>query len=264
MGVTRRALLLSGLGGVALVSTAVLSSAFDVASPERAAGPVESLTYPVLAAHRGAAFVHPENTITAFEQVTKDHPGITLEMDVRQLGDGTLVLFHDDAIDRLSADGRKGKLSQLTARDWSSLRIKHPTGGKPATAATLAQVLDRFAGTDTVLVIELKDAAAADAFIETVHPHREQVIVQSFDSKIVSRFARSGLHTLQLTSEERPTLVDGIHSVGVQWDKITTRTVTDAHAKGVKVWAWGNEVTRVQFENHDRGLDGYMVDDPTH
>lgn len=244
------------------MTTAVLSNVLDVAEPEQAAGPVESMTFPAVAAHRGAAFVHPENTLTAFEQVTTDHPGIALEMDVRRLGDGTLVLFHDDSIDRLAADGRTGKLSQLTARDWATLRIKHPTGGTPAPATTLAQALDRFAGTGTVLVIELKDKTAAAPFIEAVWPHRSQVIVQSFDPQIVSRFARSGLHTMQLTSDEQPTLVDGIHSVGVQYDRITRRTVTAAHDKSVRVWAWGDGVRINDPHLLPLGVDALMVDDP--
>lgn len=105
---------------------------------------------------------------------------------------------------------------------------------------------------------------AADKFIEKLWPHREQVLVQSFDTTVVSRMVRTGFSTLQLASNSNVTLVDGVHSVGIQTLNITLELVNQAHSKGVKVWAWGNEVTRVQFENHDRGLDGYMVNDPTH
>lgn len=243
--------------------TAILASVLSVASKTEADGAVTDADYPVLAAHRGGAGVWPQNTMVAFDNALKADPDLALELDVQALKDGTLVVMHDPKVDSLSANGMTGNVKDMTPAQWKALRIKSPTGGQAAPAATLDDVLNEYGNTDTMLVIELKDAAAADKFVEKLWPHHEQVLIQSFDTAIVSRMVRTGFSTLQLASNSSITLVDGIHSVGIQTLNITPALVTKAHDKGVKVWAWGNEVTRTQFENHDRGLDGYMVNDPT-
>lgn len=243
--------------------TAILASVLSVASKTKEDGAVTDAEYPVLAAHRGGAGVWPQNTMVAFRAAQQARPGVALEFDVQALKDGTLVVFHDSTVNALSANGMTGNVKDLTAAQWKTLRIKHPEGGQPAPAATLNDVLTEYGHTDIMLVPELKDTTAADKFIEKLWPYRDQVIIQSFDTAIVSRMVRTGFNTLQLASNSDMTLVDGVHSVGVQTLNITPALISKAHNKGVKVWAWGNEVTTKQFEDHDRGLDGYMVNDPT-
>lgn len=241
--------------------TGIIASVLSVAKP-RSTGVVADLDWPVLAAHRGGASVWPQNTLTAFRNAVEANPSVALEMDVQALKDGTLVVYHDTNVTGLSANGMTANLKDMTAEQWKTLRVKSPTGGQSAPASTLAEVFDEFGGTDVPLVIELKNPSVRDKFVEAVWPYRDQVIVQSFDPTVVSQMVRSGLKTLQLADDSSVKLVDGIHSVGVQTRNITSTLIDQARAKDVKVWAWGNEVTIGQFNSHDRGLDGYMVNDP--
>lgn len=248
---------------VVAVVTLLIGGVYGIASNPVDEGAVTNTAYPALAAHRGGAGVWPQNTMTAFRNAEQQRPGVALEMDVQALKDGTLVIFHDDTVNSLSANGATGKVKDLTLAQWKTLRIKHPTGGTPAPAATLAEVLNEFGGKNIPLLVELKDVNAANKFVETLWPYRDQVIVQSFDPTIVSRMVRTGFHTLQLADNSNVTLVKGIHSVGVQTLNITPALVTRAHNAGVKVWAWGNEVTADMVNTDTRGVDGFIANDPT-
>lgn len=251
------------IGLATVVVTVLLGTILSVASPAIEEGVIADTSYPALAAHRGGAGLWPQNTMTAFQNVEQAHPGIALEMDVQALNDGTLVIFHDNTVNSLSANGATGKVKDLSPAQWKTLRIKHPTGGTPAPAATLAEVLNEFGGKNIPLLVELKDVNAANKFVETLWPYRDQVIVQSFDPTIVSRMVRTGFHTLQLADNSNVTLVKGVHSVGVQTLNITPALVARAHNAGVRVWAWGNEVAADMVNTDTRGVDGFIANDPT-
>jgi glycerophosphoryl diester phosphodiesterase len=65
---------------------------------------------PALIAHRGMLRDAPENTITAFAACI--HLGLGFELDVRRTKDGTLIVLHDETVDR-TTDG-KGKVAEMT------------------------------------------------------------------------------------------------------------------------------------------------------
>lgn len=51
-------------------------------------------------AHRGCSYRHPENTIESFSEAVKI-PGLTgIELDVQLTKDGTIVVLHDEKLDR--------------------------------------------------------------------------------------------------------------------------------------------------------------------
>lgn len=245
-------------GTVLVVVWLILASVLNVATPPPAKGPSDAITYPVVSAHRGGMSLYPENTLAAFKTVRDNHAGQPIEFDVRGLKDGTLVINHDATIDRTST--ATGKLSDLTRSQWSKVRINNPQGGT-APATTLNEVLAEFGGTDVVMVPELKDETVTDKFIETLWPYRHQVIVQSFNTTIVSRLARTGFKTLQLANS--PTsLVPGVYAVGYSHSNITHKAVDDAHSAGVTVWAWTvNTQTRID-ELMVMEVDAIITNDP--
>ena len=83
-------------------------------------------------AHRGASAHAPENTLPAFElAVRQGAQGV--ELDVQRTADGTLVVIHDETVDRVS-DGM-GRVVDLTLAQLRSLDLrpaKDPSpGAKP-------------------------------------------------------------------------------------------------------------------------------------
>lgn len=243
--------------GVAVISM-ILTNILSLATITPVEGPADTITYPVVSAHRGGMTLYPENTLTAFKQVRDNHAGQPIEFDVRGLKDGTLVINHDATIDRTST--AVGKLADLTKTQWSKVRINNPQGGT-VTATTLDEVLAEFGGTDMLMVPELKDGTVTDKFIETLWPYRDQVIVQSFNSAIVSRLVRTGFKTLQLANS--PTsLVPGVYAVGYSHSNITQKAVDDAHRAGVTVWAWTvNDQNRID-DLMNMEVDAVMTNNP--
>ncbi len=81
--------------------------------------------FPRIYAHRGASSLAPENTIAAFSKAWE--LGATcFEFDVDVIGDGTLIVIHDDTLDRTtSGEGSYYELSysdirKLDAGRWFS------------------------------------------------------------------------------------------------------------------------------------------------
>lgn len=72
----------------------------------------------ILFAHRGMSSLAPENTLSAFALCAKY--GLRwVECDVDLLADGTVVLSHDDTLDRCT--NRSGNFSDLTVEDLQDI-----------------------------------------------------------------------------------------------------------------------------------------------
>jgi glycerophosphoryl diester phosphodiesterase len=133
-------------------------------------------------AHRGASAHAPENTMRAFE-LAKKVGADGLEFDVRLDGEGHVVVFHDQKLDRLI--GRPGDLSTLSAAERAALRV----GGEPI--PLLSEVLDAF---DLELDIEIKSekVGRGGELVEAVakqlgdtRSRLDRIMVSSFDPVVL-------------------------------------------------------------------------------
>jgi glycerophosphoryl diester phosphodiesterase len=129
-------------------------------------------------AHRGDSAHEPENTMPAFERARAvGTDGI--ELDVRLDRDGTVVVFHDDTLDRLC--GRAGRIEELAGAERRLLRV----GGQPI--PTLAEVLHAFADLEINVEIKAPKLLRAHALVSATAKviadsgHADQIIVSSFD-----------------------------------------------------------------------------------
>ncbi len=101
-------------------------------------------------AHRGlhdAAAGVPENSLAAFLGAAK--AGYGAELDVQLSGDGIVMVFHDDTLDRLF--GYKGRFGETPAAALEGSALL----GSAETVPRLSEVLTRLAGA-TPLLIEVK------------------------------------------------------------------------------------------------------------
>lgn len=236
-------------------------TALAVRTPTRTT--IDDLEYPVFAAHRLGAGLYPENTLTGARAVMRDHPDALLEFDVQALRDGTFVVFHDEDVDRVAIGGARGRVRDMTPAQWRNLRITHPRGGPPAPATFLHELLDEFPATP--MLIELKAHDLRDPFLEIMWEHRDRVILGSFNDRMTSIYARSGFYALQqVQGTSYPDIIDGVHAVGMDRGRLATDVTKRIHDAGAKVWAWGDDLRVNDPRFTDVGLDGYMVDDPTH
>lgn len=97
-----------------------------------------------------------ENTVAAFERaIAEGADGI--EFDVHLSADGVPMVFHDEALDRLTDDADPVRLEALTAAELIARRLC-----ADARMPTLADVFDGFLGR-IPLNVEVKTPAAVDA-----------------------------------------------------------------------------------------------------
>ena len=79
-----------------------------------------------VSAHRGGARKgYPENCLETFEDTLRQ-TGAIMEIDPRYAKDGSIVLHHDESLER-TTNGR-GKVSDLTLPELKQLRLKDPEG----------------------------------------------------------------------------------------------------------------------------------------
>lgn len=119
---------------------------------------------PVVAAHRGASRLLPENTLGAFDKALQ-LGARAIELDVQMSADGEVVVFHDFALDRTS-----NGTGWVRAHTWSQLALLDVGGsGDPAYSRAriprLQEALDLIKGRGFVNV-ELKPNTRNDIGFE--------------------------------------------------------------------------------------------------
>lgn len=137
---------------------------------------------PEIIAHRGASYLAPENTLSAFRKAVEiGADGV--EMDVQQTSDKKLVIHHDYIIDLHTDikgkiyDMTEGELKELDFGSWKDAAYKDEK------IATLEEALALCKELDTRVQLEMKAPLLySDAFVENVV---EQVQAAGLGDKLV-------------------------------------------------------------------------------
>lgn len=134
-------------------------------------------------AHRG---LHgdgaPENSLEAFK-LAKDN-GYGIELDVHLLKDGTLAVFHDNTLNRVT--GIDGRVEQLTKDDLKNIRLE----GTDETIPEFCEVLKLYDGA-APLIIELKPVGKnhqnlASAVCDALKDYNGPYCIESFDPRVLT------------------------------------------------------------------------------
>lgn len=189
------------------------------------------MTKHVVAAHRGAKRVAPENTISAFEKALS-MGAAALELDTHVTNDGQVVVVHDSHVDRTT--NGSGPVRSLTAAEVTGLDAGSWYSPEFAGARipTLAEVLELTKGRAR-LNIELKSASGdAPRVIDLVRQHDalDRALLMSFDLDSVlaaKQYAQSDLAVLPIVTERlvdplafvRSTGMDGLNYPPHLWDQ---------------------------------------------
>ncbi|MCL2370973.1 MAG: glycerophosphodiester phosphodiesterase [Firmicutes bacterium] len=144
------------------------------------------VTQPI--AHRGfwSADI-PENSLAACEAAIQK--GYVIEIDLRQLDDGTVVVFHDDSLSRMT--GKDGYVSSLKKDDLAD-KILIGSEDNPQSIPTLEETLKLIDGR-TPLLIEIKNSGKVGFFeqavIDILATYKGEVAVQSFNPYCLKYFS---------------------------------------------------------------------------
>ena len=245
----------------------------------------------LILAHRGASGYAPENTIAAFD-LGRRMGANGIETDVQLSRDGSMVLIHDERVDR-TTDG-SGRVADLT---WDELAQLDAGGwfGPEFAGQRIMQLgpfLDRYLGAPVLPVeapgdaprqgrgaaptaplticLEAKAPAAAgpmaDLLRERGLAHRPDLQLTSFDwgAAVQLRSALPGLVVGYLTPrfnlEEMPRVADaGLAQICPRADLLTPELVERARERGLQVRAWG-----VATRDHLRRVFDCRADGTTH
>lgn len=172
-----------------------------------------------LIAHRGCALLRPENTLAAMT-LTQELGIGWVEIDANVLGDGTLIMFHDDVLDRLTpASGNLGEHTFDSVRDLD-VGSHFSAEYRQERIPTLTQAVRHIRDLGLGLNLEVK-----------VYPHftPRQIVDgvidvldkkwKNFDKLIISSFS---IEALRLLHEQRPRWQLGLlcDNIPDDWDSL--------------------------------------------
>ncbi|SDM42427.1 glycerophosphoryl diester phosphodiesterase [Halogranum gelatinilyticum] len=215
-----------------------------------------------LIGHRGCPAHAPENTVAAVERAV-EHVDM-VEIDVQRCGSGELVVFHDEALTRLTgADGLVRETDWETLRD---LRVDGSDEGIPL----LSELLDAVPPSVGVNV-ELKHAGMAGEVVAELSGRGNEFLVSSFESDALREVReRSDVPLAYLFAEEWAKSLATATDLGCAYvhplytlllEVGDESRVDEAHGLGFEVNAWTVPTREEVEELRGRGVDGVIVDD---
>lgn len=144
-------------------------------------------------AHRGLHDKQtPENSLAAFQKAVD--AGYGIELDVQMISDGTVVVFHDDSLSRLTDND--GYLKFLTKTDLDMLRLC----GTKEKIPTFEEVLKLVDG-KTPLLIEVKNSHKVGELekkvIDLLKNYEGPFAIQSFNPYVLSYFYKHAPNMLR-------------------------------------------------------------------
>ena len=152
---------------------------------------------PAIYAHRGSSIVMPENTLPAYEWSLAQGSDV-LETDVRLSSDGTLYMFHDEDLSRITETS--GLVLDASDDDLNALDAAyHFTDGKGQSLRgsgvkliTLEELFTHFP--DVPINIDIKDnieqAAAETARLIKAYDRFDLTTVGSFHTNVIAHLRK--------------------------------------------------------------------------
>ncbi len=155
------------------------------------------LEHPLVIAHQGGDGIWPGNTIFAFQNAAALGVDV-LEMDLHITKDGTLVLMHDETVDRTT--NGTGEIESLTLDEIKQLDAGYywsqddgatfPFRGQGITVPTLEEVFTAFPESRMTIEIKKTNISMAKPFCDLIRKHEMQnnLLVASFHDERMNEF----------------------------------------------------------------------------
>ena len=217
-------------------------------------------------AHRGASEYLPENTLLAF--YTGIYMGANgIETDIQRAKDGTLVLFHDDTLLRVT--GQPGCVGDYTFSELQQFDVQK--NGFADKIVSFEDFLRHFAFRDITFAIELKGAGVEQDTADLLRKYglEKKAVVTSFELEYLKNF-RSYAPEFQigyLTQSTDDSTLEALKAMGAEEycpeaHLMTPALVAKWHAMGFRVRAWGVYNPDLMRHAYACGADGMTVNFP--
>lgn len=220
-------------------------------------------------AHRGASGRFPENTLKAFA-AAMDAGAQMCELDVHLTIDGTVVVIHDETVER-TTDGR-GVVRSMTLEELKRLDAGIRFGGEFAgeRIPTLEEVMTLTEGR-CGLNIEIKSAGVERKVCELIVGRRAlaTAMISSFDwdALAVVRHFQPRVRVGLLASQWPARLVGAAfelkaESINPRSDIVTEDLCIAAHERNLSVYTWTVDEPAEMRRLIAFGVDGIMTNYP--
>lgn len=217
-------------------------------------------------AHRGASEYYPENTMLAFQEgIRMGANGI--ETDVQRTKDGVLVLFHDNALDRVT--GEKGRICDYTYEELQNFWVKK--GEFQEKIPTLEEFLAHFADKELTLAVELKVDGIEREVADLIYKYEadKKAVITSFELarlrevKEYAPYLRVGYLAKSVDDNVIQSLIElGADELCPRACLVTAEQVTKWHRIGFNVRAWGVSTEEQMKMLCEAGVDGMTINAP--
>jgi len=212
-------------------------------------------------AHRGGAELYPENSITAFRELTR--LGVDLvECDVHLSKDGHLVTIHDANLLRTAGVNRR-------VEDLTLDELRHVNVGDGNGVPALVDVLTTV---DIPVVVELKKPETVQALERLLREHPEyidRIVPLSFYHEILlyltSNFPSLNCGALLAGFPVNPVQVAtsaGCRLLSFHYEGLQKSYVDKCHDGGIMVSVWTPNTCEDIRRMLDAGVDGIGSDRP--
>lgn len=208
----------------------------------------------IISAHRGGYGEGlAENAITTFESTLAQTPAF-LEVDVARTRDGSLVLMHDDTVDRTT--NGSGEVRAMSEAEFTSLRLRDRDGNVlDAGPPTLAEAL-AWADGRTVLELDVKRGVSYEDVLEQVMASGaiNRVIFITYSVDGASRIARLAPRAMIYTTIRNTRDLDTLEQRGVDLSRVVAWLGDDEFSEDL-VEALEARGVESRFGMFDRGDD---------
>ncbi len=219
-------------------------------------------------AHRGASSYAPENTMSAFYMGLRMGAN-GIETDIQCTGDGILVLFHDDTLDRVT--GQSGKIVDYTYEQLREMRVKNETSGEEDVIVRLEDFLRYFGFRDLHFAIELKEEGTEGETVSMLDAFgmKEKCVITSFHFGCIRKVKelRPDFRVGFLADDFDDRAISEFAEIGGEQlcpkaTRLTPEKVAAWHGMGYNVRAWGVSNPELMRSAYAAGVDGMTVNFP--
>jgi len=239
---------------------------------------MSELKRPKVIGHGGAKGYAPKDTRASFEKALELGVDI-VELDLHQTKDGTLVVYHDPYLDRVT--DHRGLIGEIWIKELKNIDVGSwfDPKFKNERILTLEEAIDLILH-KTDLIIELKQASSNndrryEGFEERVlkvlnrKNAKKRVLITSFDHYSLKRLKKLdpsirisllfGANWVTLWEEVELLKPEAIHP---HWVFTTRKMIEEAHNRGLKVNVWVVNEENWMRELISWGVDGIVTDYP--
>jgi glycerophosphoryl diester phosphodiesterase len=228
-------------------------------------------------AHRGTSAMAPENTLAAF-RLAAEQGAKWVELDVALSADGTLVVIHDDSVDRTSSgEGSLGDLTlaQIAALDAGSWFDQRFAGEHVPTLAEAIATLGELGLSANVEIKQHKHHKSLDQLVHAVQADisgrsaRTEIMISSFDPEALKAMhaLEPDLEMAMLWGRPPEDWADQLASIPattihMHYKALSIGMLEETSRRGIKVRAWtcNDPLQLVSFWG--AGLTGVITDNP--